>query len=537
MTDREEPTPEQTHESPVWESDIEEREARRRKMVVFGGSAVVILVGFVGLYAALSWIAGGLSTETSSGPGNSVIGQGDVATAPPETVVGRPVEVADDLDWYAIESPLGFAQRLLASPAGDFYALSTIPGENARWPVPKAVYKSGDGENWDIIPLDETQSAHDMALFGNAIYLIGTSPANQDVLEPPEVVVSATSDDGATWNQLMLPTEAAPPDGAPLQWSNVQMKIGASASAVLAVVNSRFFLDFQRLVPPEFADFNYGYVATETGVDVIDHQLIENLYLNCEREMENAGGDFEGISQECEDLFNGDESAASIGSVTWEEMGLPDGGSPNFSEMFISADGTNFEKVDSPLSTTGELQGLFATDAGFVGVEWERGNQRIWFSEDGRTWDSDSGLEGFEWVSNVGSVEGRTVVVGQARNSGRVAWRNGDGSWDVVDFDAVLGAVGPNGQRWMSSAAVGPLGVVAVFQSFNEQLGRELTEVAVGTAPDTWSIIPIEEITGASGGYVDWVGVGADQVILRYQIFNEFRQRSLQVIGTVPQET
>jgi len=525
----------------MWESDIEQREAKRKKMFVFGGTAAAVLVGFVGLYFGLSAVAGGLTDDPAPSPPNQdAIGGGNVdlpAAPPPPAVIVNPIEVASDLDWYAIDSPLGFSQRVLASNAGNFYALSTIPGNNFDWPIPKAIYKSGDGENWDIIDLDRNIGATDMALWGETLYLIGTSPANAGFQEPPEVMVSSSADGGVSWTQTLIETEAAPPGGAPIEWANVSTRIGASSKGVLAAVNSQFFLDYQALMPAEFIGNNLGYTGVEGGVAVIDHELLDRMYMACENEMGAVDGEQSQLSPECQQLFEGGDEVAAIAVVTWEELGLPAGGSPFFSEMFLSTDGTTFERVQSPLDASGQLGDLYASDGGYVVVEWNNRGPLIWFSEDGREWDQ-TPVEGFDWISNVGSVNGKTVILGQGRNSSMAAWQNDAGGWDLVDFNSILGGGIEN--RWLSSGAVGPLGVAAVFQTFDERAGREFIEIVVGTSPDTWSVVDIEGIVGGlgEGGYSDWIAVGTDQIILRYEVFSRFGEpRSLQVIGAVVDAT
>lgn len=535
MSDREPVSLEPQDDSPMWESDVEEREARRKKMLTFGGTAAAVFVGFVGLYFGLSAIAGGLTDDApdTSNRENVAGGGADVTAAPPpETVVVNPIEVAGDLDWYAIDSPLGYSQRVLATDTGTFYALSTTPGNNFDWPIPKAIYKSTDGENWDIIDLDPNIGSSDMALRGETIYLIGTSPANVNFQEPPDIVISASNDDGISWEQTLIESQAAPPGGADLEWANVNMRIGASSKGVLAAVNSQFFLDYRSLMPPEFVGNNLGYTGVEEGVAVVDYQVLDQMYMTCEREMEAVGGDFEQMSLECQQLFEGGDEVGAIAVVTWEELGLPEGGSPFFSEMFLSVDGVNFEPVESPLDPSGDLNTLHASDGGFLLVEWNQGGQRIWFSEDGRAWD-EAPVADFDWITNIGTVEGKTVILGQGRNSSMAAWQNDAGGWDLVDFNSILG--GGNQNRWLSAGAVGPLGVAAVFQTFDERAGREFIEVAVGTSPETWSVVDVDGIVGlGEGGYSDWVAVGTEQIILRYEVFSRFGEpRSLQVIGAI----
>lgn len=522
---------------PRWESDIDEREARRRKMLMFGGTAAAVLVGFVGLYAGLSWVAGSLTSDPTPEnrglrPSGVDVAVASEPAAAPAEIAATPIATADDLDWYAIEAPLGHSQRLFSTANGDFYALSTAPGRTVAWPPPKAIYKSGDGENWDMIPLGGDNSADDMAAAQGRLYLIGTAPGSGNFDEPAEVVVSASDDDGATWTTSLLPTVAGPPGGAPIQWSQLLMRIAASNDAVVAVAQSQFFLDYGRLVPAEFAG-DYGYNPRADGVDVIDHRIMEQAFMTCEREMEAAGGDFSGLSEDCRRLFEeGDEAVGSVAFITWEEMGLPDGGEPVFSEMFVSADGVTFEAVESPFTAGSEMAGLYAVPDGFIGVESDRGRVSLWRSSDGRSWQQDAALPNLNWVSSVGVTGGRAVVIGYGlQGDPLVAWEDDSGGWQVIDFDELLGAMPANGERWMSSAGVGPMGVVAVFQSFDELTGREISQVALGTSPEDWSLVPIEEITGMSGGYGNWVAVGYDRILVKYDVHTEFRQLSLQVMG------
>ncbi len=519
---------------PRWESDIEEREARRRKMLVFGGTAAAVLFGFVGLYAGLSWIAGSLTNDPTPENRGRPIG-GGVAQAPappPIDVAAAPITSAGDLDWYAIEAPLGHSQRLFATAGGTFYALSTAPGQAINWPPPKAIYKSGDGENWELISLDDNNSAEDMAASGSALYLIGTAPGTGNFDEPDEIVVSASTDEGATWATTLLPTVAAPPGGAPIEWSTLSTRIAANNDAVVAVVQSQFYLDYGRLVPPEFSG-DYEYSPRADGVEVIDHRIMDQAHMVCEREMEATGGDTASLSDECRRLFEeGDDSIGSVAFVTWEEMGLPEGGEPVFSEVFVSADGMTFDAVESPFTAGSEMASLFALPDGFLGVEMNRGRAVLWRSNDGRTWQQAADMPNFNWVTNVGAFGGRAVVIGHGnQGDSMVAWEDEAGGWEVVDFDGLLGPAPANGGRWMSTAGVGPMGIVAVFQSFDERAGREFTQVALGTSPVDWSFVPVEEITGISGGYSDWVAVGTDRILVRYEVANEFRQLKLQIVG------
>ena len=175
---------------------------------------------------------------------------------------------------------------------------------------------------------------------------------------------------------------------------------------------------------------------------------------------------------------------------------------------------------------------MFALPAGFIGVESDRGRATVWRSADGRTWKQDAAMPKISWITGVGATGGRAVVIGHGfQGDAVVAWESEMGDWETVDFDSLLGPMPANGERWLSSAGVGPMGVVAVFQRFDERTGREVTEVALGTSPEDWSLVPVEEITGIAGGYANWVAVGTDRIMIKYDVYTDFRQLSLQVMG------
>jgi len=515
-------------DGPRWESTPPSRWTGKRIGWVIGGALIATLLGVGGVLGVLALIGDDSAPGDTVSPGAS--GDPSVASDAP------PAVAPDDLEWFAIDGTLGFVQRIATASDGSVYALSTAPGAGFDvWPPVRAIYHTVDGEAWDFAILAEDISGSDMAISGDTIYLIGTAPGLGGFGDPPVVVINSSNDGGATWEQQSLPTVATPPEVPTEGWTDTSMHVAASSNGLVAVVQTNFWIDYWSLVPQEFlTEFN-DIVATETGVDIVDYSIFNQL----EEECAAAGGfgdEFgeeaaEDMPEPCRQLMEGDLEPEVVNSLTWEDLGV-DGGQPSFSEIFVSPDGVVWEAVDSPLDPTQRLGGLFSTGRGYIATQWGRfGGNNLWISDDGRTWEPAEGFPALDWVAAAGSVGGHDVVLGSQLGKAVALWSDGAGSWESVDIAAQVEEV-PGGQNtWLSAGAVGPLGVVAVIQSEGEG-GPGTPGLLHGTARDEWSWIPLGDLVGQGWGYSDWVAVGTDYVLARY--VEEGRQGpiNLQLIGT-----
>jgi hypothetical protein len=516
------PTQAQVDEGPRWEPTPPSRWGARRIALVLGGALVATLIGVGGVLAVVN-LAGGDDPEAGAGDAQGALGPD--ADAP---IVALPA----DLEWYAVDGTLGFVNRIAGASDGSFYALSTAPGRNFDWPPTQAIYHTVDGEAWDFAILADDIGSSDMAVLGDTLYLIGTAPGFGGSGDAPAVVVSASSDAGVTWDQQSLPIEAQPPVGAgDVGWTESSMHVAASSSGLVAVVQTNFWVDFRRLVPPEALGDGSDVQPTETGVNVIDYSLFEQL----QRECDEAGGfrddlDVEEMPEPCRQLFTGDIEGAVVATFTWEELGL-EGGQPVFSEVFFSEDGETWEPVASPFRAGRTLASLHATSQGFIGTQWgDVGGHEVWVSPDGRTWEAAEGLPAFDWIVGAGTVGGRDVILGSALGHAVAAWSDGFGAWQEVDVATAIDAP-IAGQTWMSAGAVGPLGVVAVLQSDGGAGNAGGPGLIHGTGPEDWAWVPLDGLISQQFGFSDWVAVGRDQILARFVESGAQQPVNLQLIG------
>ena len=516
--------PNATQESPQWEPTPPPRWGVRRIALTIAAALVATLVGVGGVLAIVNVVGDDAPTDTVDADG--VVAGGDVGADAP------PVAVPADLEWYAVDGTVGFVNRIAAAGDGSFYALSTAPGRAFDWPPAQAIYHTVDGEAWDFAILADDIGSADMAVLGDTLYHIGTAPGFGGFGEPPGVVISASTDAGLSWSQTSLPLEAQPPvGGGDVGWTETSMHVASSASGLVAVVQTNFWIDFRQLVPVEALDDAYDVQPTETGVNVIDY----SIYGQLEQECEAAGGFREDVAVEempepCRQLFTGDVEAAVVATFTWQELGLEDG-QPVFSEVFFSEDGETWEPVDSPFDAGRTLASLHATSRGFIASQWgEVGGHRVWVSPDGRTWESADDLPPFEWIVAAGTVGGRDVILGSAAARGVAVWSDGEGGWTEIDLATAVDAP-VAGQTWLSAGAVGPLGVVAVFQT--EGRAGDVTGPGLlhGAGPEDWNWVSLEGLIGQQVGFSDWVAVGREQVLARFVESGAQQPVNLQLIG------
>lgn len=521
---------------PIWEPVRPQQLRRRRRLLAFAGGVVAVLAGGVGVYALAS-NAGGDDPPTkpalTTGAPTGVSGTGSSSVPEPPLAV--------DLDWYATDGTLGFSARLLATPDGSFYALSTAPGERFNGGQPtRAIYHSEDGEFWDVTLLEADIFANDLASRAGVLYVIGTAPGTGAIAEPAIAVVSASSDGGATWDQVILPTEAVPPQGVPVEFSSATTNITAGDAGIVASVQTNYWIDYWNLVPQQALQGERGLTPTADGVDIIDYRLVEEADFECSQQMQALGltGEepFEELPEACQSMRSGDMSFAVVDHFTWEELGLPGDAVPAYSELFVSSNGTDYEAIPSPFAPGQGFLSIQAVAGGFLAVEQAEGEfgvgtPHLWRSPDGRTWSELGRLPPMDWITAAGETGGRAVVVGAKHDGPVIAWETTDGEWTQVDLSALL-PPGPVGeQHWISTAAVGALGVVAVIQSFDERAGAPSEHILHGQSVDEWTAIPVDAMTPGGFGFSQWAVVGAQQVLVGYVQTEGPRPLTLQLVG------
>lgn len=528
-----------TGDGPRWEPTPPSRWSGRRIGWIVGGALAATLIGVGGVLGLLALVGGDedpggsiASGPTTQDGGTAAVGGGG-ADAPP------PADPAS-LEWYAVDGTLGFVERIALAPDGTMYALSTAPGRGLNvWPPPKAIYQSVDGEAWDFAVLADDISGADMALLGDTIYLIGTAPSiGGGFDEVPVIVVNSSTDGGVSWDQQSLPTVAAPPAVPTDGWTDTSMHIAASSGGMVAVVQTNFWIDYWSLVPQELLNEFNDVVATETGVDIVDYSIFNQLEEECAAAGGFGGGSGDGFGEEeevpepCRRLMEGDVEPAVVESLTWEDLGV-EGGQPSFSEIFVSSDGAQWEAIESPFDPTERLAQLYSTGSGYIAAQWGRfGGNRIWLSPDGRTWEKAADFPALDWVAAAGSVGGDAVVLGSSQGQPVAVWADGP-DWETLNISSQLEELPVGRQMWLSAGAVGPMGVVAILHSEGEGVGPAGPTLLHGTAPDMWNQIPLDGLVGQGFGYSDWAVVGPSQILARYVESGPQGEINLQLIGTL----
>lgn len=532
---------------------------RRRIPVLVAGGVAVLAMGGLGAWTLRTILAddggtGTIADSASSGRSNTLGNVGSPAgssdASPATTIVdGTQLAVASpavSLEWYATGTSLGWSEHLFASTDGLFYALSTAPG--ARWgprgePPQKALYWTADGEEWQFNTLGEDLWSRDASEFAGTVYLIGTSPAMQTFDDDAAVTIHESSDQGASWSHIDLPVTAVPPRNlGAVNWAFTTAQISAGSSGVVAAVQTRYHMDLERLAPLEFRGDFMEVRPTAEGLEVIDWSVVEDIDFQCSAQLGASWSeirivgeeDFENLPEPCQELRSNEFDSAVVFSATWEELGLPDAEPTAYSELFVSAEGVEFENVPSPFAPTGRLIDIKALGQGFFAIEGdERGGWvRAWRSPDGRTWEQDLGFPQLNWTQAIGEFQGSTVVVGGTDSGLAVAWQSpGESAWESIDLEQWLPAGGEDGGQWVSGAAVGDAGVLLAVQSWNQKTQQQVMVLLHGTQKDEWTAAPIPTPGGIGEFHIDSLAVGADRALARLVTYDERGESSLQLIG------
>jgi hypothetical protein len=247
-------------------------------------------------------------------------------------------------------------------------------------------------------------------------------------------------------------------------------------------------------------------------------------------------------------------------SFTWAQLGV-DGdllqairGEP-FVFAAAGPGSTDFHRVDvAGIGGVGTMV-LRAADDGFdlvatsaadgVSPKSESAKLVVLHSVDGQAWTAnDAAPQGINWVSAVGSIDGRTVVVGSSAHGVLVLVDNASGGWTSIDLTAMLPADGRQKGVGLSSAAVGPFGVVATVTLFDETVApngttpttaapkRPTTHVLASRDLTTWSDDSFDSLVGPDVFPNRVVMVGDHVVITASQTGTPAPANAVALVGT-----
>lgn len=447
---------------------------------------------------------------------------------------------AGELEWVAYESPLAYTTKLVGGD-GTIYALTTAPNTRgmASNEAPQAIFATTDGAAWTNQVLSGDLWVQDLTERDGTLYAIGTAPG-VDVRagDDASVRIGASVDGGVEWAYTDLDLEAADPGGVPVGHVSSMASIAAGEDAVVAAVNTQFYADYSSLVPDEFTGDNYGVLTTDEGIDVVDWNAHNAAVRQCQEGKGpfGVGGDGRapvavpdvvttvvvGTSPpregtDCDLVARGnpgDVDGAVVHRATWAELGMAR--SPLFAELFVSTDGGDFERVDSPFPGTG-ITRIVGVEGGFVGttVDW---TARLWFSPDGRSWQEASGLPVMDWVVDAGMFDGRLVVIGSGFGRAVVASAPGvDGAWTSHDLP-VGKADGVD--QFVAGGDIGSATVALALQVFTPDGNVNQSTMLSTDDLVRWSESSLSEIVGPNNATVESMVVGDDRIDAAVYISN-----------------
>jgi hypothetical protein len=516
--------------------DVTPRRSPRRRRQVVGATLAALVVGA----AAIAVTANGSDADSDDGELSAGL------TRPGSETPG----VADPLQWSVLDDQgeIGYARTTLVGDDGTIYQVSTAPGEaGADGSSPQVLWSSTDGQEWQqIAPTD--LSISDLAEHGGALYALGTAPSTTTV-DGADTVAGYSTDGGATWATAVLPVDLGPVETGVASFIGGASVVAGDAGVLAAVTTSRY-LDPSSLLPADAASL--GWETTAEGVTTFEE--VSDPAVACPLVLDQVDPTGSTAPLPARDFADGDipagiptvtctpeggeptEYPLPMGpgdSFTWEELGvdpavaapLVDSGDSS-AQLFLSTDGQSFEAVDAAFAAGQDTLEVLDVADGFVALGIAYDNQgatttSLWHSADGRTWEAIDGgpLAAANWVVGAGRVGDALVVVTGSEHDPIVA-RTTDGvTWQTTSVRELVGAADDD-EVWTMAAGAGGAGLALSVSVTPASAARSETyvepDVTILTSPDglAFASTPLVDVIGSNEGYIGWVAVTADRVLL-----------------------
>ena len=479
-----------------------QRRHARRSMVVFGTAALVLI-------AMVAVVAGGSNSRSV-----------DVASN-----TGGP---AAPLKWTVVDVPagLGWSAGTVASEDGSLYGLSTAPGPtdpNPPYAPSPVLYRSTEGKTWSTATLPDGLSATALATAGGHLYAVGTAAAGGGT----DLVVATSTDGASTWSTSHIPTPRADliaRFGRQIQVSAPSLTTGPKGLIAAVTVTAR--PDVEPLLAAR-GDSGKSLSISARGVDVYKTDDPANAQL-CSAGVAKVAGTGTAASPSTT-VPTADiaptgtvPNANCVGSnskvdhsYTWQQLGLDPalqgllGGEVH---VYASTDGATFDEVGHPDGSVGTVGALIGGADGYRLMASDPLDSilRSFWSADGRTWTS-GGPDRDGMVHSSGLLAGTPAAVVLTQGATLLLVAAPGGGWTSSDLLTAAGSPDPS-SAGLSSASIGPLGLVALFYDGGVDNDPYVADSADG---HTFEHHRLSEIDG--GG--DWSAVGtsvsADAVTLR----------------------
>ena len=436
----------------------------------------------------------------------SRVGGTSVDFAEPAVGSGEPAA----LIWREEAGVLGATQDVVVTADGAYYALSTAPGTTWEdsspdgW-LPQSLYRSTDGVTWTDVAVDDAERIAALDARGSVLYALSTAPATNGGTGRAAV----STDGGATWQRADLPsTVTAPPATVPLWGPGVNADLAVGEDLLLASVHSRWDVDQSAVLTSEEAANGDWTQPTADGLAVYANPCPEPP-----RPEPTADASAALLRPTpCE------PPATPTRVVPWADLGLAGQQALDVNELFTSADGVTWQRLDASFGTDW-LQELAAIPGGFVAITdgfdpaTETSTLRVHRSTDGTDWQVVATAED-QWFDY--EVLGtRLLAAGSDGTTLTVATSDdGGATWASQDLRALADPEGRYAELWTANFDAGPLGAALMVNGTSAT--GDAVELVLLTSYDgiTWTATPLADIAGDVDAYpsVQWLAVSADRV-------------------------
>lgn len=469
----------------------------RRRWLVSAGVAVLILAGVLTF---------GLTRPDSVAPVDAMDTAATAVALDESGVVWSPEEV----------TVYGFTTVALLGTDGDFYALSTSPSVQQLpldgSPPAFSIYRSNDGVTWSDNPISGLGDELWVRNFAEAdgdLYVAGTAPSMADPTKT-SLRVGWSADGGASWTPADLEVDATEPaDMGQVFGSSTNINMAAASTFVLTAATTRFYLDYNSLIPPGVLTQSSFAQRTATGLEAVDFN-------------------------ECRGPACQGQGPVVLWSATWAELGIqpkPD----VVVDTFIAPTGSlEFRPISTPFAIDQAVTGMFAvgehvfvlTRSAFQSALAPQGLPlRAWRTPNGSDWEPVSGFPAMDNLMAFGPLGDVIGVIGQNGMQPVVGLsEDGGQSWHSIDLSILLPTLGQTGSRWITAAGIGPMGAFINVSSWLEaptppagiplgprQEGHEVLQFLESNDLLSWSSTPSADLIN---GGVSQILVGGDSVLL-----------------------
>lgn len=461
------------------------------------------------------------------------------------------------LDWEALSTSdgIGFASRGVAGQ-GPFYALSTAPGraDVNKTNTSRVLYRSNDGVEWTpTTTFGNDLYVSDLAPASGRVYAVGTSPAQAGSKHRSNLAAAWSDDGGKSFSKTELPVDWASMEARSTSVNLGETQVASNGAGTVVTATVRAALDVPRILPDGVTAPD-GWATTATGVDVLGPDKGDECPAGSSTKMELAkeadakvgAMRVSGANDREQELprqrevdpnycfkdggretviVSPQDARGVVRSLTWDELGvtgdLKSAVTDQVLAYFAPANSTDFTRIDLG-DAPADMSFLDADENGFhlfltsQGPNSAAAATKDLSSTDGKSWTSNNGPSGLQWVTSAGTLNGVRIVVGEGAE-GAVVARGIGGDWDTASAASLIDpSVVKARPVHIVGGGVGPLGVVLAVMP---ELGKDDTStsktiLAYSRDGSHFGDKDVEELAGKSVGQVLQVFVSGQRAVV-----------------------